>query len=444
MSLLAELAGFVSDADIAALPREERAAAADHFCDGMAAILAGLRTSDAAVLRRLAGQATWPERTGLISAATRLTEIDDIHLPSCVTPTAVAMPVALSIAISQTSADPRELASAIWAGTELMTRLGEALSGPDILYRGIWPTYLVAPVGAAAVSCRLLRLDRTQATHALSLALMLASGGIGQFRGNPSGRWFIFAMAVAQGIRAALAAREGMVGDAALLDGAWFKTARGLDINAALLSDVRASRSVYSRLSLKPYCSSKQCIASIEALKDILGSGVAPDAISHITVRVPPPYAAMIRTKASPEARLSMLVSVAHQLAVTAYQPKTLYEVDRRPPSDPRLGVFADKVEVVAEPELQALYPMHWPAELEVIAGGQSHRRRVISAKGDPACPLSAAEIEHKAHAVLDGAMGRGEVSRWMAAARAGFDDKQGCGELLRLYAEETAAWEFK
>jgi hypothetical protein len=55
-----------------------------------------------------------------------------------------------------------------------MTRLGRVISGPDVLYRGIWPTYFSAPFGIAAVAARLRQLDANQTAHALALALTLA------------------------------------------------------------------------------------------------------------------------------------------------------------------------------------------------------------------------------------------------------------------------------
>ena len=36
-----------------------------------------------------------------------------------------------------------------------MVRLGLAIGGPTVLYRGIWPTYFAAPFGVAAVAARL-------------------------------------------------------------------------------------------------------------------------------------------------------------------------------------------------------------------------------------------------------------------------------------------------
>ena len=40
-----------------------------------------------------------------------------------------------------------------------MTRLGVAIDGARILYRGVWPTYFAAPLGAAAIAARIWRLS---------------------------------------------------------------------------------------------------------------------------------------------------------------------------------------------------------------------------------------------------------------------------------------------
>ena len=108
-----------------------------------------------------------------------------------------------------------------------MTRLGVAIDGARMLYRGLWPTYFTAPLGAAAIASRMLHLTEEQTAHALSLALMLSAGRSGRFHGALPGRSVILAMAVANGIRAAQAAQDGVGGDPALLDGPWLQRRAG-------------------------------------------------------------------------------------------------------------------------------------------------------------------------------------------------------------------------
>ena len=64
-----------------------------------------------------------------------------------ITPGAIVVPSALTIAASLPDVTTDDLAAAIVAGYEAMIRLGAAIDGPSVLYRGIWPTYFAAPFG---------------------------------------------------------------------------------------------------------------------------------------------------------------------------------------------------------------------------------------------------------------------------------------------------------
>ena len=96
---------------------------------------------------------------------------------------------------------------------------------------------------------------------------------------------------------AVAAVATGYRGDPALLDGTGFEDSWGLRSIAHRLT-ARADHSVYVALSMKPFCSAKQSIAAVEALRPILRCGTAPASIASIKVRVPPAYAGMIATKA--------------------------------------------------------------------------------------------------------------------------------------------------
>ena len=112
-------------------------------------------------------------------------EIDDIHLGAMVTAGAIVVPSALTIAASLPDVGADDIAAAIVGGYEAMIRLGAAIDGPSVLYRGIWPTYFAAPFGAAAVAARLLRLDATQTANALATALIMAAPGAGHHAAPP-------------------------------------------------------------------------------------------------------------------------------------------------------------------------------------------------------------------------------------------------------------------
>jgi 2-methylcitrate dehydratase PrpD len=432
MHVIGQLASFVAQAKASALPAAERERLRLHFTDTIVAALAGTRIPEGKALLSFGEPASLADRIGRCAAAVRLTEIDDIHLPSCTTPSAGIVPVALALAAHAKNFDADEIASAIWVGTEIMTRVGVAVSGPQILYRGIWPTYLAAPVAAAATAARVFGLSRTRTSHALSLAFMLSAGGVGRIHGAPSGRWFLYANAVAGGVAAAQAAHANYHGDGDLLDKNWLIDTHGITLDQKRLTAKLGEGSIYPSLSIKPFCSAKQAIAAVEAFRGIVAEEkLDRGTITKVRVRVPPAYAGMIATRAEAGARQSTMVSVAHQIALAALKPQVLYDVDRSAPTmDAEVTQFSAKVEVVPDPSLAPLYPLHWPAEVEIDAGGKTFQRRVVGAAGDPDNPLSRAQIDDKAHRVLDPLIGAARVDEWLTICHAGL---QGNAEFKTL-----------
>jgi 2-methylcitrate dehydratase PrpD len=436
VSVIGELASFVAGAKASDLPAADRERLRLHFIDTVVAAQAGARIPEGKALQSLDDAGALAVRIGRQAAAIRLTEIDDIHLPSCTTPSAGVVPVALMLAAQQQKFDPGEVASAIWVGTEIMTRIGVAVHGPQILYRGIWPTYLAAPVAAAATASRLIRLNEARTGHALSLAVMLMAGGVGRIHGAPSGRWFLYANAVAAGVAAAEAARADYRGDPDILDKTWLTDSHGIALDHDRLTEKLGVGTVYAALSLKPFCSAKQGIAAIEAFRAILDRGVPADTIGKVRVRVPPAYAGMIATRAEPGARQSTMVSVAHQIALAALAADGLYDVDRSSAkADADVARFASKVEIAADVRLDAYYPQHWPAEVDVEANGEVHQQRIVEAIGDPEHPLDQAGVFAKAHRVLDPLVGNDGAADWLQMAGAALDDAAACRKLAAAFA---------
>ncbi|HLH93932.1 MAG TPA: MmgE/PrpD family protein [Xanthobacteraceae bacterium] len=443
MTVISQLAEFVAHASTAALTHAERELQHRHVLDTVVAAVAGAQTGEAKSLAALMRQRALPERIGQRAATIRLSEVDDIHLVSCTTPSATAVAVALSLAEHLQRFDPVEVASAIWVGTELMTRMGEAVRGPEILYRGVWPSCFAAPLSAAATAARLHRLDASRAADALSLAMMLATRGTGRPHGSPSARWVMFAMAVAAGLSAVAAVETGYRGDPALLDGCAFEDAWGFALDRDRLAAITPRRSCYPALSLKPFCSAKQSIAAVEALRMLLASGIKPDAIAAVRVKVPPAYLGMISLKAQDQVRTTTLVSAARQLALLAIDPERLYDVDRSRPmiAKERVAELEAKITIVAEPALACHYPRSWPAEVEVLStDGGTLRELVVAAPGDPERALDAAAVDNKAHHLLDGLIGVAAATELIDIAGRGLESEADCRALAAKFAQMSAA----
>jgi 2-methylcitrate dehydratase PrpD len=406
-----------------------------HVLDTVTAGLAGAHTPEAADLRKGVPPGSIADGAGLNAATTRLSEIDDIHLSSCVTPSSVTVPTALTLVAQMPDVSPERVAAAICGGTDLMVRFGVAIDGAHVLYSGVWPTLQVAPLGAAATAAGLFDLDAEATAHALALALAASTAAIGRPSDQRTGRWFLFACAVANGVRAAQAARQGLRGDLGLLDGDWFERMRGIRFDPKPLQPP-PSVDLYSSLSQKPWCTARQCLAAGQAFRSLIEEGLDPAAAKAIRVRVPPVYAGMISAKPDRHSRSSTLVGAPLQLALAALQPEHRYLVDRTGiQTCEALFHYAERVSVVADESLQRIFPRQWPAIVEVDSPQGTITREVLVARGDPADRLTEADLVEKAHATLDAFLGRPAVSSWISKAMAVFDDASACGRLAKDFA---------
>jgi 2-methylcitrate dehydratase PrpD len=441
MSVVRDLAAFVCGASVTSLPAAERAIQRRHVADTLLAAAVGAWTEEGCQLRYVLPKDSIADAAGMAAAVVRHTEIDDIHTPSCTTPSSVTVPTALALARAAGITDPERVAGAIWVGTELLVRLGLAIDGARILYRGVWPTYFAAPLAAAAVAARMGSLSENETAHALSLALMLTAGRSGRFHGKVPGRSVILGIAVSAGVQAAQAARRGVGGDPDLLDGPWLRDAHGLQADLGALTTNLGRGSVYAQLSLKPFCSAKQAVAATEALMTLIDAGLAPASIDKVTVRVPPPYARMVSTKPEAGSRSSTIISATYQLGLAACRRERLHDIERASAMlDADVLAFAGKVAVAPDEGLLPYFPASFPAEIEVSANSTLHRKRVTAALGDPSRPLDDDALKDKADRVFRQAGATRRGSRLIELGLAGLEDSASCKALVDAMCHALAS----
>jgi 2-methylcitrate dehydratase PrpD len=373
-----------------------------HLADTKIAIAAGAASSEGRELAdggkkpALLGE-TLLDRIALKVAQTRLTEIDDIHMASCTTVGSVIVPVTLELA-AEIGARDAEIAAALRAGYDATVRLGCAVDGARILYKGIWPTYLTAPFGAAAAAAVLLGLDAPRTAQALALALSQVSGAPGGPAPGRNPRWLLAGWAAAAGVRAALAAREGFGGDLSLLDGDWFAKTHGIAFDPAKLAGAPGSSLL--EMSIKPWCTAKQACSALAAFIDLLDDGLQPQDIAAVRIHLPPAYRAMIAHQ--PPGRIGRIVSIGWQCAVAAFHRDALYDIERSDYSgEPLFAALMNKVDVLEDQSLTEHFPQRYPARVVVeLNSGATRDKIIIDAPGDPSRDFTMTEVEAKGHAV--------------------------------------------
>jgi len=398
MSALERLGGFVAQTAPPAGAMRELTEL--HLIDSIGACIAGSHTAEGSALHRFHdsmpdGPASPGLDLGTRCAQARLSEIDDIHLASMTTPGGIVIPAALSIAAGPFAAD--DVFAAILAGYEVMTRLGRAIDGPAVLYRGIWPTYFATPAAVAAVTARLLRLDARAAVNALALALTFAAPGVGHHNAATSARWLAVGNAARNGRTAALAAQRGLTGDLKLLDGNFLPDIYGITPDLAVLADGLGEGSVLPDVSFKPWCAARQTMAATQALREIIAGGVAPASVTEVGAFVLPPHRRMIDHGVVTGDRASHLTSLPYCMALAAVEPEQAFEVQQSPSQLPEaVRAFMTKIKVEADEGLLADYPQRWRARVRVVADGRTHELAVTDVPGDPARTFDRALVRTK------------------------------------------------
>jgi 2-methylcitrate dehydratase PrpD len=417
---------------------------ANHLLDTLGAWYAGRRTPDAALLRELAGgtRASPPalgddplDRIALRVAIIRNTEIDDIHMGSCTTPGSVVVPVALSLAAALGVTSASRFAQSLAMGYEAMIRLSLAVSGATILYRGVWPTFLTGPMGAAAAAAPLLGLDAGATADAMALALNLSSGAAGG-HGGPSPRWILLGQAARAGVFAALAVARGYGADRTLLDGDWLQRTHGIACDPARLLAPVAAEGAIAAVSYKPYCSAKQGMAAIDGFLALLRE-TKPGDIAAVRVAVPPSYAGMIGHRNAAQGRVERITSTAYLLALAAYRPDLLDDVVRPDlTAVPEIAAFMSRVEVASDPDLAPHFPERYPARVEItLADGRKREQLVTDALGDPARSLDEPALRAKFRRLADPEIGAEVAERLASSALAATRDDAALAALAGAFA---------
>lgn len=425
-----------------------------HVLDTVGAWIAGGTTEEAHHLAKLKTAHPFavlgsgaPDQLALRVGTTRLSEIDDIHLPSCTTGGAIVVTTALAMA-GNTKTSAITFAHALRDGYGLMSALGTAICGPTVLRRGVWPTYFLAPVAAAAVTARMLGLEAMRTANAIAIALTMTSGGVAD-PPEVIPRWLLVGMAARQGCVAGVTAANGFSGDRRLLDdgsaptGAkaadpWLVRVHGIECDAHVLT---AAMPAMSTMSMKPYCAAKQTMAGIEAFLQLV-KGIAPEEIAAIKVYTLPTFVGMTGHR-DISSRTGRLTGLPFQLATAVYHPGHLYDVNRPElPADSRVTRLIERTEVIGDPELTQYFPQSYPARVEITTQrGRKEAASVTAAWGDPGHQFSAEEVKVKFHRLADPVIGGTEAEACSAAALASTTDDGALAELCRrIEAIPTAA----
>ncbi len=365
-------------------------------------------------------------------AVARLSEIDDIHLASMTTPGAIVIPAALTLGIAvEKDADAQAFAAAIAVGYEVMARLGAAIDGPSVLYRGIWPTLWATPIGIAAVGARLWGLSEEQTAHALAMALTFSAPGVGQPSGVTTSRWYSIGNAARDGVAAAMAAQHGFTSDLNFLDGNFMPGVYDVKPNLAAVVDGLGQPAI-TRTSFKPWCAARQTMAATTAFKD-LRKVIDVDDIFAVEAFVLPPHLKMVDHGIVEGDRMSYLTSLPYQIAASALAPEAGFDIGKvKPFMSDALRALMAKVKVTPDESLLAEYPKAWPGRVTIAAKSGRYELALSHVPGDPDRPFDLQQVQGKFRRLLTPLIGKADCEAIFALALGTGDDDEAPGLLLR------------
>ena len=319
-------------------------------------------------------------------------ELDDTHDESVSHPGAAVIASSLALAAHH-GLDGERLAAAICAGYEAVGRIGAATNAAETIELGFHPTSLFVGFGAAAAAAVLLRLSPRKLARGWGLALSMAGGSM-QFSQEPEGttvKRLHGGYAALHGVMAAEHAALGIAGPEQALEGRY-----GLIHNFGAKSDIERLNRPHPdgpeihRISYKPYPCCRLFHSTLDALAEVTDNfSLDPEEIESLVVGGPDIMVTqhMLRR---PTSEMAAQYSLPFTLGAALYHgPSSVAGFMGDALNDSRTLAIADRVEAVADPEMQAAFPAHFGSWLELMAcNGERRRSDVLDSLGTPANPM--------------------------------------------------------
>lgn len=329
-------------------------------------------------------------------------ELDDYHNAK-LHPGAVVIPAALAVA-EELEVSGERLVTAIAAGYEVMIRSSLALNPSAARLRGWHLTGVCGPFGAAAACAVLLGLDVERTAWALGLA---GTQGSGLWAFNADGamsKRLHAGKAAHSGVLAAELAAAGFTGPTQIYefhDGGFLKAYSDASDPAPLTQDL-GKRYHLDAISVKPYSCCGSTHAYIDAALELrrrLGNSWAP--ARAVRVGMSKVVDVQCGFDYIPSTALNAQMSIRYVVAAALMDGQVLpRQFGPEKMRDPELAALAAKLELVADPELDKLYPVHFAGWVAAEVDGEWMRVDVLDPSGSLARPIDAAGITEKFRAI--------------------------------------------
>lgn len=281
----ADLAAFASALTYQRIPTAVIARAKLSLLDGIGVCLYGATlpwtrhvqemvraegATPAATLFATRHKGSWSQAALANATAGHAFEMDDIHTESVVHPNSLTTPIAIGFAEAHPGISGRDLLTAIVAGCEIGTRVGNAAT-TKLFLNGFHPQGTSGTFVAAGIAGRLLALDAQAMQNALGIAGSMSAGLMAAQEGAMVKRLHA-GRAAQSGVYAAQLAKRGFTGIADVVEAGYggFLSSYAREPNIARLTDGLGSIWETERVGFKLYPNVTSIHTALDALRHIM------------------------------------------------------------------------------------------------------------------------------------------------------------------------------
>jgi 2-methylcitrate dehydratase len=309
--------------------------------------------------------------------------------------------------------DGKELIVGLVLGHEFEMRFCEA-AFPGIRERG-WHHATLTAFVSPIVAGRALHLGWEQIQHAIGISASrhatlgaVTAGKLTMMKNT------VDPMATQSGVLAALMAEKGYTGPEHVVDGKEGLThCFGPSWKLNLLTDGLGESWRITQCGMKAFPTEALTHTPISAVLDIVKSNdLKPEQVEKVQIRSLARAADILSdpSKYDPQSKETADHSLPYVIAAAiAERQVTPVQFEMKKIMDPTIRAQLKKVEVVADPEIEKVFPALQRVIVNLTTtDGRTFSTQLDYPKGDPRNPLSDAEVEEKFAALADGVLSEG------------------------------------
>ncbi len=309
--------------------------------------------------------------------------------------------------------DGKELIVGLVLGHEFEMRFCEA-AFPGIRERG-WHHATLTAFVSPIVAGRALHLGWEQIQHAIGISASrhatlgaVTAGKLTMMKNT------VDPMATQSGVLAALMAEKGYTGPEHVVDGKEGLThCFGPAWKLNLLTDGLGESWRITQCGMKAFPTEALTHTPISAVLDIVKSNdLKPEQVEKVQIRSLARAADILSdpSKYDPQSKETADHSLPYVIAAAiAERQVTPVQFEMKKIMDPTIRAQLKKVEVVADPEIEKVFPALQRVVVNLTTtDGRTFTKQLDYPKGDPRNPLSDAEVEEKFAALAEGVLSEG------------------------------------